>query len=108
MRARMQARPISRAPVRAPPPRVSTDSRRSGSGRLLVLLGSLVVLGVGRLLRHAGHGLGVLLAGLRGVLLGLVLLVLSVLAHGDLSLGIPGATPAARHPPSLSGHRPER
>ena len=61
------------------------------------------------LLARLGRWLpGVLLAGLRGVLLGLVLLVLSVLAHGDLSLGIPGATPAARHPPSLSGHRPER
>src|SRR3954452_13499216 len=66
---------------------------RRGARRLLVLAGLLAVLGVGRLLRHAGDGLGVLLAGLRGVLLRLVRLVLPVLAHGDLSLGIPSVLP---------------
>jgi hypothetical protein len=82
-----------------------------GATRLLVLLRLLAVLGCGRLLRHAGHGLRVLLAGLRGFLVGVVGPVLRGIAQGDLlGCGQPyyptgAATSRARRPPSHEAAR---
>src|SRR5690242_3604874 len=58
------------------------DARPPRSARLLRRF--LTVFGRGRRLRNAGHSLRVLLAGLRGVLFGLVRLILRGFAHGDL------------------------
>jgi len=77
-------------------PATASHFRLAASGELsdlLVLLRLLAVFGVGRLLRHAGYGVRVLLAGLRGLLVGLVRLVLRGFAHGDLSLGVAAVLP---------------
>src|SRR3954451_14080116 len=69
--------------------------RGPASCRLLVLLRLLAVFGLGLLLRQTGHRVGVVLAGLRGLVGGFVGLVLRGFAHGDLlSRGRRGTPPA--------------
>src|SRR4051794_22814992 len=87
----------------APPlTRISPTPACEKLPRLLVLLGWLLaVLGLGRLLRIAGHRLGALLAGRRGLLVGLVGPVLRGFAHGELlGCGPDGATQPACRPHS--------